>query len=360
MRLLHLIPNLSGGGTERQLSYLTPELVRLGHEVHIAYSKEGPNKPQLPGVVLHQLSARSNYDPYVLWQLIRLIRSIKPDIIHTWILQMDILGALAAKICGFPCMLREPSSARAYPPTLKNRLRILAAAGARAVVSNSIGGDEYWQGQLPLSRRYIVRNGIPAIKNYTVAAALPPILLESSKPIVLYVGRLTSDVSATKNLTELLKALALVKKTHDVLGVLCGEGPQQAELENLRRNLDLDSSIHFTGHIESASIWALMKSASVFISLSEFEGCPNTVTEAMACGCPLILSDITAHREILDETCACFVNPTDTQQIADAIVRSLFDRETAIVRAQIAKLKTQKWSINEMARSYEKIYNELV
>ena len=119
MRILHLIPNLSGGGAERQLSYLAPELARMGHDVHIAYSLECIQKPELPGVVLHRLKAQSNYDPYLLWQLVRLIRRIKPDIIHTWILQMDILGGMAARLNGIPWIFREPSSAMAYPPTLE-------------------------------------------------------------------------------------------------------------------------------------------------------------------------------------------------------------------------------------------------
>jgi glycosyltransferase involved in cell wall biosynthesis len=152
MHILHLIPALSGGGAERQLSYLAPELVRMGHEVHIAYSKEGPNKPELPGILLHQLKSRSNYDPYLLWQLVRIIRRIKPDIIHTWILQMDILGGIAARLNRIPWIFREPSSAMGYPPTWKNRLRVRVGSGATAIVSNSFGGYEYWKSHLPHSR----------------------------------------------------------------------------------------------------------------------------------------------------------------------------------------------------------------
>ena len=70
MRILHLIPNLSGGGAEQQLSYLAPELACMGHDVYIAYSKEGPYKSELHGVVLHPLRALSNYDPYLLGQLV--------------------------------------------------------------------------------------------------------------------------------------------------------------------------------------------------------------------------------------------------------------------------------------------------
>jgi glycosyltransferase involved in cell wall biosynthesis len=360
MRLLHLIPKLSGGGAERQLSYLAPELTRMGHDVHIAYSKEGPIKPELPGVVLHQLKSLSNYDPYLLWQLVRIARKLKPDIIHTWILQMDILGGIVARIYGIPWILREPSSAIAYPPTWKNRLRVRIGSRASAIVSNSRCGDEYWKSHLPDNRRYIVPNGLPVQKINRTKAALPPGLADPEVPIVLYVGRLTSDISANKNLKTLLESLALVIQQQNVCVILCGEGPQRSELEMLRHKLGLDECVYFTEHLPAASVWALMKKASAFVSLSSYEGCPNSVMEAMVCGCPLVLSDIPAHREILDESCALFVDTSNVKQTADTIIQVLREADASKERALTAKQKTQEWSIHNMARNYERIYKELI
>ena len=144
------------------------------------------------------------------------------------------------------------------------------------------------------------------------------------------------------------------------VGILCGEGPQRSELEVLRHKLGLDADVHFTGHLPAVSVWALMKKASVFVSLSAYEGCPNTVMEAMACECPLILSDIPAHREILDESCALFVDPSNIQQTADTIMQALCNTDASKGRALIAKQKTQEWSIPEMARNYEKVYRKLL
>jgi glycosyltransferase involved in cell wall biosynthesis len=82
--------------------------------------------------------------------------------------------------------------------------------------------------------------------------------------------------------------------------------------------------------------------------------------EAMACGCPLVLSDIPAHREILDETCALFVDPSNIQQTADIILQSLCSVDASKGRAFIAKQKTQEWSIAEMAQNWERVYKELI
>ena len=356
MQILHIIANLSGGGAERQLSYLAPELARMGHDVHIAYSTDGPHKPELPGVMLHRLKVISNHDPYLLWQLVRITRSIKPDIIHTWILQMDILGGIAARLSGIPWIFREPSSAMAYLPTWKQRLRIRVGSGANAIVSNSRGGDEYWKDQLPYSSRNIIQNGLLVNTINRTEAALPPGLVKTEAPIVLYAGRMIES----KNLKVFLEALALVKQKQNVFGMLCGEGPQQAELKILINKLGLDANVHLTGHLPAASVWALMKKASVFVSLSTYEGCPNTVIEAMACSCPLVLSNIPAHREILDESSALFVDPSSIQQTAENILQTLCNADTSKGRALIAKQKTQEWTIPEMASNYEKVYKELL
>jgi glycosyltransferase involved in cell wall biosynthesis len=360
MKIMHLIPQLSGGGAERQLSYLAPELARMGHDVHIAYLKPGPNNPELHGVMAHRLKLRSNYDPYLLWQLLRLTRRIKPDVIQTWLLQMDILGAVVARLTGVPWIFREQSSAVAYLPTWKHRLRVRVGSGASAIVSNSRGGDEYWKARLPHSCRYIVPNGLPVDEIDRVVAASPPELSKSKAPVVLYVGRLTSDGSASKNLIAFLDALACVKQQQTVFGILCGEGPQRTELETLKQRLRLDANVEFTGYLPTAAVWALMKKASVFVSLSAYEGCPNAVMEALACGCPLIVSDIPAHREILDESCAFFVDPSDIQQIAYTIVQVLTNVDASKTRAMVAKQKSQEWSVTKMARNYERVYRELI
>lgn len=360
MRILLLIPSLSGGGAERQVNYLAPALACMGHDVHLGYSKEVPFKSELPGVVLHKLKARSNYDPCLLFQLLKIIRCIKPDIVHTWIVQMDILGGIAARINGIPWVLYEQSSAMAYLPTWKNSLRIRIASGASAIVSNSSGGDEYWKSRSTNIHHNIIPNGLPVDEINAIEAELPTGLSEAFVPIVLYVGRLTSDGTGTKNLLLFLEALACVRKQQNIMGVLCGEGPQRAELEDRRNKLGLTADVQFTGYLPATSVWALMKKASVFVSLSAYEGRPNTVMEAMACGCPLVVSDIPAHREILDESCALFVNPSNIQHTADVIVETLWNAATSKDRALIAKQKTYEWSIEKFAGNFESLYKEVI
>lgn len=356
MRIVHIIPNLSGGGAERQLGYLAPELVRMGHDVHIAYSKEGPNNPQLPGVMLHQIRSRSNYDPYLLWQLVRLFRHIKPDVIQTWILQMDILGGMTARLVGIPWIFREPSSSLAYISTWKHRLRAQIGSGAYAVVSNSRGGDEYWRGRNNgRLRRFIIPNALP-LEEIERAVPFPSSEIGGSpdQKIVLYLGRFDKG----KNLEGLVRALVRVSRNPTVVSFLCGDGPMRQAIERMIHEEGLSGRVFLPGYVMNA--WSWMKRADVFVSVSLFEGMPNTVMEAVACGCPVVVSDIPQHREILDESEATYVLPGNPDDIASGIERLLGTREEAKQKAILAKGRTSEWSITDMAKRYERTYLDIL
>jgi glycosyltransferase involved in cell wall biosynthesis len=355
MRILNLTHFLSCGGAERQLAYLAPELIRMGHDIHIAYMNEGPDKPALSCVALHKLKPYSSYDPRQIAQIIWLIRQVKPDIVQTWIKQMDILGGIAAMVCGTPLIFREPTSGQHYMQMWNKNLRAKVGSAASAVISNSQGGDEYWRKIIPDSRRHIISNALPIDEIEKINASLPQEITDSEAPIVLFVGRMVKE---SKRPDLFLEALDFVSRKKKVSGVLCGEGPQRSELEMFRYKHGLTVDVHFTGYLPATALWAMMKKVSVFVSLSSYEGCPNAVMEAMACVCPMVISDIPAHRELLDENCALFVNPSDVRQTANAIIQILDDSEAAKNRALTAKQKTIDWSIAEMARKYEKVYQQ--
>ena len=356
MRILHLLPHLSGGGAERQFSYLAPELARRGHETHAAYSADGPNRPELPGVHLHRLKSVSNYDPWLLWQVVRLIRKIKPDVMQSWTLQMCIIGGIAAKITGVPWLFREASSPFGCRQNWKTRWRTKMAPNASAIVSNSQGGDYYWAAKAPMVRRYVVPNGLPLDDIDHASVCVPANVPTGDRPLVLGVGRLVKG----KRWDALLQALPDVNRKLSVCCALCGTGSERHTLERQAAALGLDNTVVFTGHLSANAVWGLMKSAAVFVSLSAYEGCPNVVQEAMACGCPLVVSDISAHREILDEQSALFVDPSDGRQAADALLEALRDREAAKDRAINAKRRTEAWSISLLAQRYLQAYETIL
>ncbi len=349
---------MSGGGAERQLGYLAGELTNMGWEVHVALLSDGPNFRRLEsgGVAIHRLRARSNYDPRIGWQLLGTIRAIRPRLVQVWLVQMEVFAGLAAWIMRVPWIFSERSSAMAYPATFKNRLRILFAGAASAVVSNSVGGDQYWNSRLDIRvPRYVIPNGLPLNE---IEAARPVGPEESGlvpeESVVLFVGRFSPE----KNLETLRLALRYVVSRPRTVAVLCGEGPLRPQIERQLAEDGIGDRVRLPGYV--GDVWRWMKRANVLVSVGFFEGHPNAVLEAMACGCPLVISDIPAHREFLNEESALLVDAHAPAAIAQAIASVFTAPEAAARRAQNARAKAAQWSSRAVARQYVQVYQEVL
>jgi glycosyltransferase involved in cell wall biosynthesis len=345
MRILYCIPTLEYGGAERQLCYLAAELTRLGHDVHVACGRRGPHYDRLVsgGATVHDIGAGGSYDPRLFLNLARLMRRLKPDVVQTCLTQMDIAAGAATLLTGTPWVLREPSAAPSNPRGWKSALRRILGKRARAIISNSHEGDAYWR-TVTARRRHIVANGVPLAEIDAVDAE------KSDRTTILFAGRMDDG----KNAAVLIEALSRIASDIDFVAVLCGDGPRRAALERMAAARGLEQRILFPGPV--ANLWKRMKSAAAFVSLSRYEGSPNVVLEAMACRCPLIVSGIAAHREMLDDESALFVPCDDAAAAAEAIRTTLSSPGAAQVRASAARTIAERRSIESMAHDYEAVY----
>jgi glycosyltransferase involved in cell wall biosynthesis len=353
MRILYTIPTLEHGGAERQLSYIAAELAAMGHDIHVASSRGGANlgRMQSAGVEWHRLGG-SHRDPLIFLRLLRLMRRLRPDVVQTILTPMDILGGAAALVTGTRWVLRESSSAKLYATGWRHRLRLSLARTADAVVSNSAGGDAYWREASWAPPLHVIPNALPLEEVAGGAGTTPAEDFDPGVKVVLYAGRM----DAGKNVEGVMAVLARVADEVPFVAVMCGDGPSRPRLEAMARELGLADRVLFKGYVDN--LWALMRRADAFVSLSRVEGCPNVVLEAMACGCPLVVSDISAHREILDERSARFADPDDTARAAAELKAALLFGDEARTRA--ARARATRRPVEATARLYEQLYRGLV
>lgn len=329
LRILHLIPSLGPGGAERQLSLLAPAFAKRGFDCAVVFGDEGPNLSTLKnsGVMLHELPSRGTHDARRFFDILSFARNWQPDIIQTWLTQMDILGSAVAHILKTPHILSERSSRQAYPPNWKNNVRCFAGRHANGIVANSKSGAEYWRKLDVACHVEVIPNALTPHTTDTIPNdELPP------GPFVMFAGRLSYE----KNLPNLITGIALALETQRNLhALLFGEGPLQDDVERMIAATPHADRIHLCGFADSLGAW--MNHASATVAVSDFEGHPNVVIEAAAAGCPLILSDISAHREIFTHAEAKFVNghdPVDIGQGILAVINKDIDTEKMAARAQ--------------------------
>ena len=354
MRILHCIPSLGGGGAERQLSYISAEMTKQGVDVHIVCNLRGPNADSIreSGVTIHELRGRGNHDPRLFSQLIGTIRKVKPDLIQTWLVQMDILGGLAAILTRTPFLMTERSVASAYDTGWKDDLRSWIGRRAAVIVANSEKGREYWSSRNELKRLEVVPNGVP-LEQIKQSPALPSEQtgIGPATEVILFAGRYSPE----KNVMMLLEALrqVLSARPHAV-ALLFGEGPLERELVEAVNRHGLGDRVKVKGY--TPQLWSWMKRANVFVSVSLFEGSPNVVLEAAAQACPLVVSNVPGHRELLGEGSAFFVLPSCAADIAQGIIRALDDPGLARRKASAAYEIASGCSVESVTHAYLDLY----
>jgi len=150
--------------------------------------------------------------------------------------------------------------------------------------------------------------GIQVIPNGLVRADLPAkhearerirkkhlVDVTDQKTVLLFVGRLT-EVKQPLLLINLVKKI--LDRDDSIILMLCGSGNLRNELQS---SIDC-SNIHILGKIPRSFIWNFYCAADSYISLSCYEGNPVSVLEAASAGLPLVLSDIPAHRWLLESS----------------------------------------------------------
>jgi len=171
---------------------------------------------------------------------------------------------------------------------------------------------------------------------------------------LLYVG----TVEPRKNLKTLIRAYKDVRAKFDVALVIAGGlGWLYDDIVSYPEKLGIGKDVVFTNYVNGGTLRALYQFASVFVYPSLYEGFGIPPLEAMACGVPVIVSDIPPHREVSGDA-AIFFDPADHEALADAIARVLPD---ASLRADlkekgISKASEYSWQkvAAETIRTYQK------
>jgi glycosyltransferase involved in cell wall biosynthesis len=203
----------------------------------------------------------------------------------------------------------------------------------------------------------VITNGVnlDRIKTFTQSISVHK---ESNEFTIVSVGRLIK----LKNHITQVKTIEKICN-EDLKLVIIGDGPEKDELIKLINKLGLEKKVHMTGLISKEKLYEYLINADVFISTSTIEGMPYSVLEAMACGCPIVLSDIAPHREIARHCDSItLISPYDFRKFAHTINELInmndIDRLAFGNRCRI--LVGNRYSIGEFLDNYNQLYLNLV
>ena len=185
----------------------------------------------------------------------------------------------------------------------------------------------------------------------------PPMEPESSKNnMILFVGLLRPG----KGVFVLLRSLSLLlKKRRDFRLVVAGDGPLRPEAELEAKKLNLAESVVFRGLQSRQKVSELMRECSFLVQPSLLETFSVTSIEAMACGKPIVASDLPVFREKINSKRGILVPPEDPAALTEAL-DGMLDAYQNYRSERIAAYARQNFSREKIARRLVDIYHEVL
>jgi len=362
-RIVHIIPSLDRAGAEKQMALLLRDLPRNELDLHVcAMTRGGALEADLhnAGVPVTVIGKRWKVDPLAYRRLRSYLREMQPDLVHTWLFAANAYGRAAARSVGVKHTVAGERCVDLWKTWYQWEVdRRLAPATDRIVVNS------------PAIRDYSVELGLPAEKFLVIPGAVespppsdvtrPQLCAELGEPedaqLIGAVGRLWPQ----KRVKDLIWAFELMHVLDDRARLLViGDGPQRRMLERFARSLELDHAVLFLGHRED--VLRIMPHLDVLWLGSDYEGLPNAVMEAMACGVPVVATDIPGCRELVTEDETGFLVPVagraERARQTDKILR---DPELARRLGQAGREKVSKeFTVERMVKSHFELYREIL
>lgn len=336
-RIAIYIPSLRGGGAERVMVTLANGFAARGMQVDLVLaSAEGPYLRDISQAV-HIIDLRSRRVSTSLPGLVHYLRGTRPKVLLSALNHANVIAVLAHRLARVPTRLvvserNNASHSANHPQSLRQRCVLpmmrWAYRKADAIVAVSEGVADDLAQSLNLSRERIDVVYNPVVTPGLEALAATPIdhpwLAENSPPVILAVGRL----AAQKDYPTLLRAFAMVRAKHDYRLVILGEGKLRPLLEALVEKLGVGDSVLLPGFIDNPFAW--MRRASLFVLSSAWEGLPNVLIQAMACGTQVVSTDCpSGPREILEGgKWGALVPVGDQDALAEEIISSMNSRNS--------------------------------
>ena len=167
---------------------------------------------------------------------------------------------------------------------------------------------------------------------------------------ILTVGRL----EPRKNHVGLIKAYSIIRERYKDVGPLVIVGQRDFgcdEIFKTRRNLGLEHSVKILTNVGNDLLPDLYRATQMFVYPSFAEGFGVPPLEAMACGVPVITSNVTALPEVVGEA-GLLVDPTSEEEIAHAMECLLTDSDKAAILSRRGRKQAEKWSWANSAQRY--------
>lgn len=376
LKILFLITKSNWGGAQRYVFDLATHY-SANHEVAVGLGGDGALKVALAGAGVRAMSLPFLQRDISLikevrtfFDLVKMIRKEKPDVVHLNSSKIGGLGALACRVAGvkkiiFTAHAWAFNEARSWPSRalilFLHWVTILLCTEVISVSQKTADDMAF----LPFTagRMQLVHNGLAPITRYSKTEARrllcerAPALKELSHKTV-WIGTI-SELHPNKGLIHLIDVVAQLRHRTDVpafVVTIIGEGEQRALLQSRIKEAGLEQTLHLLGAIPHAAEY--LNAFDIFTLTSVTEALPYTLLEAGAARRPVIASKVGGIPEIIRQLeTGILVRSGDQRELSEAITFLLTNKPK---REQFGEALqrdiAERFSAQQMFDKTERIY----
>lgn len=380
-KILYVITQGEWGGAQRYIYDLATSAKASGYEAVVAFGHDSANNNALGGKLSDQGIATVTLkhlvrpispinDLAAIFELAKLYRRLKPDVIHLNSSKAGIIGSLASLLSrhmphaishkliytAHGWVFNEPLNPlvkkiyfglEKLTAAFKSKIICVAESDKKLAIEKNITTE---------NKLITIHNGMDIDEGNLLANATAK--KELSLPENTIIIGTIANFYDTKGLKYFIEAINLLKTSQTglpLLAVIIGDGELRPQLENLIANYNLKNHFWLLGQKDNAAQY--LKAFDIYICSSVKEGFPYSILEAMAAGRPIISTDVGGIPEIIqDQTNGLLIGPHDASALASQIKLLMNDASLMTRLGQQAQIDVeQKFSLSQML---EKTFNQ--
>ena len=375
IKILYLITKSTWGGAGRYVYDLATALPRDEFEPLVASGGSGLltrrlQAAEIPTITIPYLE-RDIYlfnDLRVFWQLLKLFRSVQPDIVHLNSSKIGGLGALAGRLTGVKKIIftghgwafnEDRSLVTKIMITIGHWLTITLSHQVIAVCQRIKDQIRNWPGTkrkveviyngldpYPLSDRHLARQALTKATNFTAKPA----------DEYIWIGMI-NELHPNKGVDIAIRAFALIaSKFPQAHLVIIGEGEKRQELISLIDKLAIAHQVHLAGSLEDARSY--LRAFDLFLIASRTEAFPYVLLEAGLARVPVIASRVGGIPEVIThQESGLLFQSKHVDELAYQLEQALSQPQVMKEMAErLAKHIREKFSQNQMTQATINLY----
>lgn len=373
IKIIHLITKLELGGAQINTLFTFKNLDKKIFKTYLLSGKNGilnkdlKNNPNC--LIIKNLIRPLNpvKDLLCIFELIKSLKKIKPDIIHTHSSKAGIIGRIAAWLCKVPIIIH---SVHGYPFSpyqffLKRYLYITIEKMVSKITSSYIFVSKSdlktaKRLNLKLNNFQLIRSGFP-FEDYKNKYDKKEFINQkyALRENQILIG-IIAPLKPQKGLFHMIKVAQLVlEKRPDVIFFIAGDGKLRFKIEKELKKLRIFANFRLPGFL--FNIPTLLNRVDIGLSTAIWEGLPQSLIQFRLKKIPLVVSNIPGNSEVVkDQKNGYLIHLNNHQEFADRLIQLIENPQLLRKLGDFANEDFTEWDASHMVQLQEELYKKLI